>query len=98
MYKRQILGADTMVVCGGGILGKPRSAEHARQMLRALSGRWHEVMTALALFAPSGRLLQAVEITRVHVSAMDDEAVEAVSYTHLLLSSSANGDHRSVLR
>lgn len=76
-----VLGADTMVVCGGGILGKPRSAEHARQMLRALSGRWHEVMTALALFAPSGRLLQAVEITRVHVSAMDDQAVEAYMAT-----------------
>ena len=71
-----VLGADTMVVCGGRMLGKPQDAEHARLMLRTLSGGWHEVMTALALLTPSGRLLQAVEITRVHVSAMDDQAIQ----------------------
>lgn len=72
-----VLAADTMVVCGGRMLGKPANTEQARQMLRSLSGAWHEVMTGLALIAPSGRLWQGVEITRVHVLAMDDRAIDA---------------------
>ncbi|MGH9942591.1 MAG: Maf family protein [Pyrinomonadaceae bacterium] len=44
------LGADTtVVVAGGEMLGKPRDADDARRMLGLLSGRWHEVLTGLAL-------------------------------------------------
>ncbi|HTP27572.1 MAG TPA: Maf family protein [Anaeromyxobacteraceae bacterium] len=42
-----VLAADTVVVLDGSILGKPRDAEDARHMLRALSGREHEVMTGV---------------------------------------------------
>ena len=49
-----ILGADTLVVCEGRMLGKPDSPEEARQMLRLLSGRTHEVVTGLCLVAPQG--------------------------------------------
>jgi septum formation protein len=44
-----VLGADTVVVLGHEILGKPRDAEDARRMLRALSGRVHRVLTAVCL-------------------------------------------------
>src|SRR5690554_4386988 len=44
-----VLGADTIVVLDGQILGKPESDEDALQMLRALSGRTHEVYTGVAL-------------------------------------------------
>ena len=44
-----VLGADTVVVVDGEILGKPQSREDARRMLSLLSGREHEVVTALAL-------------------------------------------------
>ncbi len=44
-----VLGADTEVALGNQILGKPRDPEDARAMLRALSGRTHRVLTAVAL-------------------------------------------------
>lgn len=44
-----VLAADTTVVCGAEILGKPRDAADARRMLVLLSGRTHTVMTAVAL-------------------------------------------------
>ncbi|MBN1656052.1 MAG: septum formation inhibitor Maf [Deltaproteobacteria bacterium] len=44
-----ILGADTVVVVDGDILGKPRGDSEACEMLYRLSGRWHEVITAIAL-------------------------------------------------
>ena len=44
-----VLGADTAVVQEGQVLGKPRSAEEAVQILTALAGRTHSVLTAVAL-------------------------------------------------
>ena len=43
---RPVLAADTLVVCDGRILGKPASAADAADMLRLLSGRAHDVVTA----------------------------------------------------
>lgn len=40
-----VIAADTIVVCGGKVLGKPHSTEQAKEMLRMLSGRDHQVMT-----------------------------------------------------
>lgn len=47
--KQPVLGSDTIVVLKGDILGKPGNREHGLTMLAALSGRSHEVMTAVAL-------------------------------------------------
>ena len=44
-----VLGADTIVVLDDKILEKPVNAEHAITMLTSLSGRWHKVITAIAL-------------------------------------------------
>jgi septum formation protein len=44
-----VLGADTAVILGGEIMGKPRDGAHALQMLERLSGRWHEVLTGFAV-------------------------------------------------
>ncbi len=44
-----ILGADTIVVKEGRILGKPRNKEEAREMLELLSGSWHRVYTGMSL-------------------------------------------------
>lgn len=46
------VGADTVVDLDGAALGKPRDLDHARTMLRALSGRTHRVHTAFAVVAP----------------------------------------------
>ena len=44
-----VLGADTVVVQGSDVLGKPADAENAAAMLRRLSGRAHDVFTGVAL-------------------------------------------------
>ena len=48
-----VLGADTIVVLNGEVLGKPKDHADAARMLRLLSGRSHEVTTAVSLIAPS---------------------------------------------
>jgi septum formation protein len=48
-----VLGADTVVVVEGKILGKPSDTEDAARMLRLLSGREHEVITGVCLFPPN---------------------------------------------
>jgi len=81
---RAIVGADTTVSVNGKILGKPESAEQARAMLRGLSGRWHEVLTGIAVITmrePSQEEDVAVETTRVQFAELSvkeiDEYVES---------------------
>ena len=50
-----IIGADTIVVLDGQILGKPKDAADARRMLMGLSGRTHQVYTGTSLIWPGGR-------------------------------------------
>ncbi len=49
-----VLGADTIVVVDGVVLGKPRDASHARELLMRLSGRCHQVLSAVALASAGG--------------------------------------------
>jgi septum formation protein len=71
-----VLGADTTVVVDGEILEKPRDEGDARRMLRLLSGRWHEVLTGVALVrAESGRTVVGIERTRVRFALMTDEEI-----------------------
>jgi septum formation protein len=60
-----VLGADTIVLVGSQIMGKPRDDEDAIRMLRLLSGREHEVLTGLALI--SRRHAPVVEVARTRV-------------------------------
>ena len=46
---RIVIGADTIVVCDGKILGKPENRKHATEMLRSLSGRTHQVLTGVTI-------------------------------------------------
>src|SRR4051812_10581595 len=46
---RLVLGADTTVVIDDGVLGKPVDLDDARTMLKQLSGKWHEVLTGVAV-------------------------------------------------
>ena len=48
-YGRTVIGADTVVVCDGKILGKPENRENAKEMLRMLSGRTHQVLTGVTI-------------------------------------------------
>ena len=51
--QKPVLGSDTAVVIDGEILGKPKNVEDARRMLQLLSGKTHQVMTAVALASNS---------------------------------------------
>lgn len=70
-----VLGADTVVVLDGVILGKPRDAADARRMLRALSGRAHEVYTGVAI-AAGGRVAAAVELATVWMAKLTPDEIE----------------------
>jgi septum formation protein len=71
-----VLGADTMVVVDGAVLGKPRSAEDAASMLRRLAGRDHEVLSGLCLVRGSERR-SGVQSTTVRFAAMTDAEIAA---------------------
>lgn len=73
-----VLGADTTVVIHGRIIGKPRDIQDAREMLRTLSGEWHEVLTGVALVRMGRESVTAggIQSTRVKFSELSDEAVE----------------------
>ena len=60
-----VLGADTVVVAGPRILGKPQSRSEAVEMLNSLSGRKHQVITAVALITAAGEYLQSSNTTTV---------------------------------
>ncbi len=75
-----ILGADTVVVADGRPLGKPRDEEEACRMLRLLRGRWHEVITGLALLLPrpEGReALTAHVVTWVKMRNYGEDEIES---------------------
>ena len=65
---------------GRGILGKPADQAEARRMLRALSGRWHQVFTGLALLHPR-KAITAYEMTRVHFRPLSDRGDRRLSAT-----------------
>ena len=72
-----ILAADTVVACGRRILPKAESDDQVEACLRLLSGRRHQVMTAVALIAPDGSCRTRLALTRVSFLRLDDQAIEA---------------------
>ncbi len=70
-----ILAADTVVACGRRILPKAESDEEVRACLTLLSGRRHQVMTAVALLTPEGQLRTKLAMTRVSFHRLDDAAI-----------------------
>jgi septum formation protein len=71
-----ILCADTTVAVGRRILGKPQDAAHATQMIDALAGRSHRVLTAVAVSA-GRKILFALNVSHVQVAAMSAQDVAA---------------------
>jgi septum formation protein len=73
-----VLGADTIVVLDGELLGKPADDEDARRMLSRLSGRAHDVVTGLALVdAATGATQRSAVTSTVRVRALSDEEITA---------------------
>jgi len=74
-----VLGGDTVVALGedpGDVLGKPADPDHAREMLRRLSGRAHTVWTGVTVIPERGDALVEVEATRVVFRSLSEAEIE----------------------
>lgn len=71
-----LLAADTVVSIGNELFGKPRDADDARRMLRALSGHAHRVVTALALVGPGGGRVEGTETTEVIFRDLREQEID----------------------
>ncbi len=69
-----VVAADTIVVCGGEVLGKPRDEQDAYRMLRLLSGRDHQVMTGMTVLR-GDTTLTTTEITDIHFRELSDREI-----------------------
>lgn len=71
-----VIAADTIVVCCGEVLGKPRDEADAYRMLRLLSGRDHQVMTGLTVLRGDREIVHT-EITDIHFRSLSDREIYA---------------------
>ena len=70
-----VIAADTIVVCEGKVLGKPKNQEDARRMLRLLSGRDHQVMTGVTVLKGE-RCETFTEVTDLHFRLLTDKEID----------------------
>ena len=70
---KAVLGADTVVALGGKILGKPKDEAEALCMLKALSGRVHEVFTGVCVILPDGKRSVRAARTEVEFETLSDD-------------------------
>jgi septum formation protein len=70
-----VLGADTVVVCDGEVMGKPVDAADATRMLLRLSGRTHQVVTGVALVWSEASAQVAAELTHVTMRTISPQEV-----------------------
>jgi septum formation protein len=69
-----VIGADTVVVLDGKVLGKPRDAADAVRMLQSLSGKTHQVMTGVCVLKGE-RVLTHTEVTEVTFRPLSDREI-----------------------
>jgi len=74
--RRLVLGSDTIVVCDGKILGKPKHKADGLAMLKLLSGRTHQVLTAVALLSHI-KQEETMSITKVSFTTLSEAEIEA---------------------
>jgi septum formation protein len=72
-----VLAADTVVIVGPSLFGKPTDRADARRMLRALSGRTHRVLTAVALVDGDGDIAETAVESEVEFRALTAGEIEA---------------------
>ena len=74
---RWVIGSDTIVVCDNEILGKPEEALQARQMLRKLSGRKHQVVGGISLLNnKKGIAISKISCTDVDIAPLTEQFIE----------------------
>lgn len=71
-----IIGGDTLVVCGNKILGKPKNKAHAQKMLNLLSGKMHEVITAVSIIDKTGKTTTKSFTAKVFFQKLTKKEIE----------------------
>ena len=71
-----VVAADTIVVCDGKVLGKPKDEADAFSMLRLLSGKDHQVMTGLTVLRGNSATV-CTEVTDIHFRELTDREIRA---------------------
>ena len=71
-----VIAADTIVVCEGEVLGKPRNEEDAFRILKLLSGRHHEVMTGMTVLR-GDEVITHTEVTKIRFRDLSDGEIRA---------------------
>ena len=69
-----VIAADTIVVCGGHVLGKPRDEADAVRMLSQLSGRDHQVMTGMTVIRGE-KSISCTEVTDIHFRTLSEKEI-----------------------
>lgn len=109
--KDTVIGADTIVVLGDEVLGKPKDKEQAAHMLHMLSGRTHQVMTGVWVIVDGKGygFVQKTEVTFYHLTAldirryvktgepMDKAGAYGIQGLGMTLVKSINGDYSNVV-
>ena len=72
-----VLSADTTVICANQILGKPRDEDEAKSFLRLLSGRSHEVRTAVCVGLNKDDWKMQLSVSEVHFKELSEEEINA---------------------
>ena len=70
-----VIAADTIVVCDGKVLGKPKDEADAHRMLHLLSGRDHQVMTGVSVLRGE-KILSCTEVTDIHFRDLTEKEIE----------------------
>ena len=73
-----VLGGDQLVWCDGRILGKPGTRPNAVEQLRFMSGKTHELITAIMLFTPSGAQIPYTDITRITFKNLSHQQIDRI--------------------
>lgn len=73
--KAVVIGADTIVVLGRKILGKPKNKKDAVAMLKSLSGKTHKVITGLAIIFPNHKMITSATETSVRMKKISGKAI-----------------------
>lgn len=74
--KSVIIGADTLISYGTKILGKPKNKAHAQKMLNLLSGKAHEVITAVSIIDKTGKAITKSFVSKVVFKKLSKQDIE----------------------
>lgn len=78
-----VIGADTIVVCDGEILTKPKDVEDAKRILSALSGKWHSVLTGVTVMNTKNAKSESFYVeTKVHFLPLNEDEIASYVATN----------------